>query len=621
MWCLNCSTRTSSDICENCKSDTVDIPAMIYWCEHCRAPVIIEELDKLIGLNVKEHVCPHCGSLIQKMSSDLRPVFPEERTLILGLLTRLPATTENDYNQELKQKLCDPSVSVWINLASILYLDGVSYRLPSQIYESFFNLSVDEQNLLREEIGHEKIAIREGQTSRFGASFVDDVTRFLKCNELRRRSLTVEAENFIQDTTEHFSAKKLKQSTNEVQLNNNVMVSFSGGKDSTVVSNLVINALSDPMIPHVFGDTTLEMPMTYEYFVRSRDFIPCLIKVRNDYRSFISMCEELGPPSRVMRWCCTTFKTGPITELIQKWFKNERVLTFYGVRHSESVSRSKYKRVENKESAVKIAAQTVASPIIEWLNVDVWNYILGENLMFNDAYRLGFDRVGCWCCPNNSSRSAVLAAVYMKDEYQKWRDFLIQFSRDVLKKPDATNYVDSGKWKARQGGNNIKLAQDVQVQASDCTTDDNAFLFKLTHPITEHFYELFIPLGKRADDLGRPLLKEVMFVDYASKVRLFSVMPFALSGAEYAIKVQVYEPSRVSELKTKISYQVRKYNICRRCMKCLSVCRFGAISIEDEYRIDATKCTHCGQCVSDTYITGGCLISKFLRIKGNKLSE
>ena len=98
-------------------------------------------------------------------------------------------------------------------------------------------------------------------------------------------------------------------------------------------------------------------------------------------------------------------------------------------------------------------------------------------------------------------------------------------------------------------------------------------------------------------------------------------MPFALSGAEYAIKVQVYEPSRVSELKTKISYQVRKYNICRRCMKCLSVCRFGAISIEDEYRIDATKCTHCGQCVSDTYITGGCLISKFLRIKGNKLSE
>ena len=40
---------------------------------------------------------------------------------------------------------------------------------------------------------------------------------------------------------------------------------FSGGKDSTVTSDLVIRALSEPKILHIFGDTTLEFPETIKY--------------------------------------------------------------------------------------------------------------------------------------------------------------------------------------------------------------------------------------------------------------------------------------------------------------------------------------------------------------------
>ena len=44
-------------------------------------------------------------------------------------------------------------------------------------------------------------------------------------------------------------------------------------------------------------------------------------------------------------------------------YRNQQILTFYGIRKAESVSRSKYNRVEGNSESVKIQKQTVASPI------------------------------------------------------------------------------------------------------------------------------------------------------------------------------------------------------------------------------------------------------------------
>ena len=49
-----------------------------------------------------------------------------------------------------------------------------------------------------------------------------------------------------------------------------MFVSFSGGKDSTVVSHLVTKALGSHKVLHIFGDTTLEHDLTYEY---KKDFL------------------------------------------------------------------------------------------------------------------------------------------------------------------------------------------------------------------------------------------------------------------------------------------------------------------------------------------------------------
>ena len=37
--------------------------------------------------------------------------------------------------------------------------------------------------------------------------------------------------------------------------------------------------------------------------------------------------------------------------------------------------------------------------------------IFSEKVDFNEAYRLGYDRVGCWCCPNNNQRAQFLSKI------------------------------------------------------------------------------------------------------------------------------------------------------------------------------------------------------------------
>lgn len=92
---------------------------------------------------------------------------------------------------------------------------------------------------------------------------------------------------------------------------------------------------------------------------------------RNSEQVFLDVCKDIEPPARMMRQRCSMFKTGPITSVINSLYRNQQILTFYGIRKSESISRSKYNRVEDDAESVKIQQQTVASPIFLWKDIDV----------------------------------------------------------------------------------------------------------------------------------------------------------------------------------------------------------------------------------------------------------
>ena len=204
----------------------------------------------------------------------------------------------------------------------------------------------------------------------------------------------------------------------------------------------------------------------------------------------------------------------------------------------------------------------------------------------------------------------------MSDKAIKWREFLIDFAVKIGK-PDAEVYVDSGKWKARQGGNGVVAAEDVKIKVTNCTTEDNAKVYRLNRPIDDAFIELFTPFGKIAKELGRKLINETIIVDIKTNVPILSIQPFTQDGYDYAVKIKTMNVVKHDDLQRMVGYQIRKYNACRKCLKCESLCKFGAISIlGDEYRINDSKCKRCKMCVTAKYLEGGCLMDKYLRTKG-----
>ena len=67
--------------------------------------------------------------------------------------------------------------------------------------------------------------------------------------------------------------------------------------------------------------------MTYEYVARHRKQNPLAIikTAKNKEQDFYHVCDEIGPPARMMRWCCTMFKTGPITRVLNSVFKDSNI--------------------------------------------------------------------------------------------------------------------------------------------------------------------------------------------------------------------------------------------------------------------------------------------------------
>ena len=356
---------------------TVMVRSSVYWCKLCKIPIYDE-------------ICPICRQKGKYLTTDIRPVYPAER-LLLEIIKGEP----------MKYR----KVSVWKGVNSY-YVDGKR-----------INFSVSDTKGIEPDCIREKL--EEYQEENQVNSFAVYAKKFVEANSAHYNYITSEACGYIRKAAEGYEKTDM-------------FVLFSGGKNSTVVSDLVMRALSDQQILHIYGDTTLEYPETLEYVKRFRKEhpkTPFLISRNND-KDFYDLCEKTsGPPSRVMRWCCTIFKTGAIQRKITYIFKGKKkVLMFNGLRRNESKARSKYERDTGE---TKIAIQEGASPIIDWMNFDVWLYILTTGVDINNAYFFGYERVGCWCCPNNGNWSEVLSSIYMPEQYNRFLNMLVEFAKKL----------------------------------------------------------------------------------------------------------------------------------------------------------------------------------------------
>ncbi len=569
--CPKCKVPMLGDKCikESCGCKT-EKSSTIYWCEKCNIPIF-------------EKNCPTCGSEGKYIATDLRPVFPEENVL-------LSIITKNKPDEYLTS-------SVWA--ANGFYIkDGKKVKLS---VSNLNKLPIEEIKKIKD--------IYDAYVEKIDYSFFNKfVKKYIQANADRYNYITEEAVYFVQQYMDRYSVEDM-------------MVSFSGGKDSTVTSHIVNRALGTNKVLHIFGDTTLEFPYTLEYKKRFNKNDESqgvrVLTAKNREKNFEDLCNVVGPPSRVMRWCCTVFKTGAIQKTIASAFKDKNnILSFQGIRHNESASRSKYER---ESESPKISKQTVASPIIDWIDYDVWLYILSTRIDFNFAYRLGWTRVGCWCCPNNGGWSEFLAKVHMYEQYVHWHQLLVDFAKQIGK-PDPEEYVSEGGWKARQGGNGLAAAQTSVVSFEPCATDENAFNYDLQRPITDELYELFRPFGFINKEVGNKRLGEVFVMNKAGKVVLILQGRQGSTKLKVTIKdIHIAKAKTLSVAEGKIQCQLTKYQMCLGCKACESVCKYDAISVKDDgtgkniYTIDEQKCKRCTECVD--HFNAGCYMRKVLGIK------
>ena len=139
------------------------------------------------------------------------------------------------------------------------------------------------------------------------------------------------------------------------------IIGFSGGKDSTLVLHLVIEALlelpwSERTRPvHVVAnDTLVESPIVQDFVDRTLEYLrtgledlhlPCTVNRTTPQVTQTYWVNVIGrgypSPTRLFRWCTDRMKIRPTTDFIRsKVVENGEVILLLGVRRSESAARA-----------------------------------------------------------------------------------------------------------------------------------------------------------------------------------------------------------------------------------------------------------------------------------------
>ena len=285
-------------------------------------------------------------------------------------------------------------------------------------------------------------------------------------------------------------------------------VSFSGGKDSQSVLDLVFRVIGANDLNIIFSDTTLEHEFTYSTVEETvnmyRENNPKLkYNIAKPVKSASELFEDMGLPSRFNRWCTPVLKTAPYNKLINELVgTTNKTIVFEGVRAEESTQRSKYKQIAD---GAKHPSVINARPILYWNYSEVMLYNFYRGLPLNPLYRFGLSRVGCDLCPYASIWSECIHAHIGNKFNEDYVPLIKEYARNrgLTEEKDLNNFVAEGQWKKRAGGLGI-------TPESAITFSQNLKSFKaISLKPNENFLEWIKVIGKTL--LKISLVKHILY--------------------------------------------------------------------------------------------------------------
>lgn len=499
----------------------------VSWCDNCNVPI----LD-----NDRCDLCHSSTRVINVGDGEVRPVFSLEKKWYEELL--------NENGFKIAQSI--PDGLSFYHRAEII-IDGrkvfrVLFDNKHKSWKvSFFKNYIEDPVEL------------EGS----------DPERTIKANEKTLSRREYECSSFLKETLEKY--EKLP-----------VAVSFSGGKDSTVVLALTrqIKRLGFDVI---FLNTTLAFPETVEYVRRLTGLWNLRLLETKPHFNFFELCEQLGPPSRFMKWCCKTQKFAPLNELIEREYP-EGVLVVSGLRKAESRLRMNLKRIQRNE---KIPKQLLTFPIIDWSSLHVWLYLLWKRIPYCSVYEHGFSRIGCWTCPEKSLRKAKIIERSYPELMKKLYMFLERYAEENGYDRD---WVYDGKWRLRA----TKYSRITACSSKLCSRSDEILYVLKETEIVDRAKEFLKIFGEAHETKSMTMI-------------IGSDIEISIIGNN--IRAVFLQP----QMKKLFERQLEKAFNCVGCGACVGSCKQNALTIiNGEIKI-AGSCNHCLECIRPKGLRMGCV--------------
>ena len=502
------------------------------WCDNCNVPV-------LDASNCG--ICQHSSRRLRLTKAELKPIFEEEKELYEKIISQ--DSTRTSRQVFLPKGMC------FYNIMGEVIIDG----------KKIFRLSLDRET--------------KRWTIKFFKCFSQEDLKF-KGSDFEK---TLRANQHILERKEKEAVCFLKRTVEKFQ-NFPFAVSFSGGKDSAVT--LALTKLVTQRFDVIFLNTTIEFDETVKYVRGLSRLWEFNLVETHPPKSFFELCEQLGPPSTKMKWCCKTQKFSPQNDLINKHYPNG-VLVTSGIRKSESNIRSKFERVQRNKMIPK---QILAFPMLEWSSLDVWLYILWKRIPFNLLYNFGFARIGCWACPEKSLRDFKLI--------ENFRPYLTEELQKILKNYAENNHIDdpkawieSGKWRFRK----TKWSKIAVCTSSQICSSNEELVYTVTDSL---FVDQIIEFMK--------IFGKITHNKFIARIQGANI---EISIIGNKIRVKIKKPSMLRVFEKQL---MRALN-CVGCGACVGICDANAMKIKSGRIVIGDTCNGCLRCVTTNGIRMACV--------------
>jgi phosphoadenosine phosphosulfate reductase len=261
-----------------------------------------------------------------------------------------------------------------------------------------------------------------------------------------------------------------------------------------------------------------------------------------------------------------------------------------GVRADESISRSKY---DELSIGNKINKQISFHPLLYWSSAEIYDYIYSKDLPLNEAYKKGFNRVGCIICPNSSEKHEFLKNAFFSQQVKIYTNIIINSSSKDLSGNNAKKFLENGGWKTRLSGRELTK----KTEFCDFEVKNNklfCYLQKAPNNWTEWYKTIgqLIKVNEKLYHLEYEKKKYELQIKTNDKVKYCLEIDFEKIGKKEIKFISLFKAIIIKSI------------YCIECGLCEVQCKCGNLKLLNGKVFISDKCNKCKACLN---VPSGCI--------------